>query len=49
VVQKLEAVLSAPGYMQMRQHAIESVDERFSYELFREKMTRLYEELATCE
>lgn len=24
VVQKLEAVLSAPGYMQMRQHAIES-------------------------
>ena len=49
VVQKLEAVLSAPGYMQMRQHAIDSVDERFSYELFREKMTRLYEELATCE
>ena len=49
VVQKLEAVLSAPGYMQMRQHAIESVDERFSYELFREKMTRLYEELTTCE
>ncbi len=45
VVEKLEAVLSAPNYMQMRQHAMDSVDERFSYELFIEKMTRLYEEL----
>ena len=45
VVERLEAVLSAPDYMQMRQYAIDSVDERFSYELFKEKMTRLYEEL----
>lgn len=45
VVERLEAVLSAPNYMQMRQYAIDSVDERFSYELFKEKMTRLYEEL----
>ena len=49
VVEKLEAVLSAPDYLQMRQHAIDSVDKRFSYELFKEKMTGLYEELVNSD